>query len=440
MSVKPRGTGLGHILSNSSWLMGEQIIRLTISFALSLWLARQLGPTGFGQLSYAVTFCSIIGIFTTLGLNRILVRDLVTHADDPGHCRKLISTSLAMRLAAAGVAFTLCLMLAWRSGGREALLISWIAAGFFFNFSEYLSLYFQAREAIRPATLARLTPLLFTTGLRIALLLSDADVLLFAMMLLLEQMAGALMLLMAYRRHGVGFSAQQVDWQLARQLLHESWPEIIAGFSGLLFMRIDQVMLQHMIGAAAVGTYALASRLSELWYFMPSAIVAATFPRIIEKRADKASYLASLETLMTTLAGLSYLAVLAVYLLGAPVMHWLYGDAYHESAQILLILIWCGLFASLGLASGSWIMAEKKVALNLYRNLAGALINIPLNLVLIPTYGALGAAYATLIAMMTAYLAFDFCLPSMKDMRTVKLRALLLLPRLRRHRTAPTSR
>lgn len=421
---------MARLLRNSGWLIGEQLIRLGTGFLISLWLARQLGPAGFGSFNYAIAFTSIFAIFTTLGMSRIMVRELVAHHADPVYCSRLLSTSIAMRLPAAGVAWLACAASGWAAGGTEALLIAWVAAGFFFSAtSDSLVQYFQAREAIRHATLARLLSLLAVTGLRIALLLLEADVLYFALALLLEQMAGALAMLVTYRRFGIGLSPRHVDWTLAHSLLRESWPEIIAGFSGMLFMRLDQVMLQHMAGPEAVGAYAVATRLSELWYFIPAAIVSATYPRIIHLReSNRRSYQSSLLALMAVLAGLSYLTVAATHLLATPVIPLLFGEAYRAAAPILLIHIWCGLFIGLGLASGSWIMAERRAVLNLYRNLAGAGLNILLNLALIPVYGAIGAAYATLAAMALAYLAFDFLVPGMREVRMLKLKALLLLP------------
>lgn len=420
---------LARMLSNSGWLMGEQIVRLGTGFLVSLWLARQLGPADFGRLNYAAAFTSIFAIFTALGMSRILVRELVANQGNPAQSSRLVSTVIAARLVAAALAWLVCAGIGWQAGGTEAILIAWIAASFFFSPSDALSQYFQAHEAIRYATMARLLSFGGVTLLRVALLASQADLLYFAIAMLLEQMAGALSLLIASRHFHIDLSPRRVDWTLARQLLHESWPEIIAGVSGLLFMRLDQVMLQHMAGPDAVGVYSIATRLSELWYFIPSAIVAATYPRILHLREHNyRSYLSSLQMLMAALAGLSYLAVSATQLLAPSLIHLLFGEAYRAAAPVLLIHIWCGLFMGMGLASGSWIMAEKRVTLNLYRNMAGAVINFLLNLTLIPNYGALGAASATLVAMACAYFAFDFLVPGMKEMRILKLKALLLLP------------
>lgn len=407
--------------------MGEQMFRLLIALLVNVWIARHLGPSSFGKLSFALSFASLFGIISTLGLNRILVRELVANASDHQVITKLMSTALAMRLIAAIAMFIICIMSAWLMGEGDLLLIGFIASGFFFNASDCIELYFQSKVQAKVTARARLFSFSLVTLLRVALLLSLAGVEAFAAVTLIEYFAAACALQLTYRRQGLKFARKLIDWSLARELLRESWPEILAGFSCLLFMRLDQIMLQHLMGSKEVGAFAVAARLSEIWYFIPIAIISSTFPNIIEKKqTSHETYMQRIQALMTGLVGLSYLAVLGATFLGQPVIKLLYGQAYLDSAEILIVHIWTGVFVTLGLSSGSWIMAEKKAKLNLYRNLAGVAANIILNLLLIPTHGAIGAAYATLISIITAYLLFDLMAPSMREICQMKWRALLL--------------
>jgi O-antigen/teichoic acid export membrane protein len=135
-----------------------------------------------------------------------------------------------------------------------------------------------------------------------------------------------------------------------------------------------------------------------------------------------------LQMLMAVLCAISYIAALSATLFADPVIRLLYGALYLQSASILTVHIWSGLFVSLGLASGSWIMAEKRVRLNLYRNLSGLIANIILNLLLIPEFGALGAAYATLFSLIVAYMLFDLFVPSMREIGQGKWKAIFLIP------------
>jgi O-antigen/teichoic acid export membrane protein len=411
-------------------MMGEQVFRLLVGIGVGVWTARLLGPERFGALSYAIAFASIFGIVATLGLNRILVRELVSNASLPDTVQRLMNVVFTLRLMAAAFMYAICIMGAWLGGGQQLLLIALVAGSYFFSASDCIELYFQSRVQARIVVRARLLSFIVVTAVRVVLLISNADLVAFAAATLLEYVGAAIALQWAYRHKGMRFSGLlHPDWKFARQLLAESWPEILAGFSGLLFIRLDQVMLHYLSGPAAVGIFAVAARLSEAWYFIPSAIIASTFPNIVASRKiSSAVYMRRLQLLMAALCAISYVAVLSATLFANPVVRLLYGVPYLQSASILTVHIWSGLFVSLGLASGSWIMAEKRVRLNLYRNLSGLAANIALNLLLIPQFGALGAAYATLLSLVVAYVLFDLFVPSMREIGRGKWKAILLVP------------
>lgn len=419
---------LKKILTNSSWMMSEQIIRMLVGLFVGVWIARLLGPTQYGQLSFAISFASLFGIFATLGLNRIVIRELVKNSENSEYASVLISTVFGMRLCAAICMFVLCTLIAWLAGQGDLILIGIIAAGFLFSIFDCIELFFQSRTEARVTAVARTLAFSLITVVKIALLIAGAGLVAFALVTLIEFVFAALALWLVYRWRGFKIYFSKVDWHLASNLLGESWPEIISGFSVMLFMRIDQVMLQNMIGSKAVGVFSVATRLSEAWYFIPIALVASTFPSIVRQREiDKKNYINRIQQLMSGLVALSYMAILVTSFMAVPVISFLYGSAYSESAQILVIHIWCGLFVSLGISSGSWIMAEGMIKLNLYRTLFGAVTNLVLNFIFIPQYGVIGAAYSTLFSLMAAYLLFDFFVPSMHCMVKAKLKALFLI-------------
>ena len=410
--------------------MGEQVFRLLVGVGIGVWTARMLGPMQFGELSYAIAFAMVFGIVVTLGLNRILVRELVSNASQPDIIQRLMNTVFLLRLTVAAFMYAICILGAWLSGAEQLLLIALVAGSYFFSASDCIDLYFQSRVQSRSTVRVRLISFIVVTVVRVVLLISEADVVAFAAATLLEYIGAAIALQWVYRHQGMRFDGlRHLDRKLARKLLAESWPEILAGFSGLLFIRLDQIMLHHLNGPAAVGAFAVASRLAEAWYFIPMAIIASTFPSVVASReVNPALYMRRLQMLMAILCAISYVAILGVTLFAQPVIRFLYGEAYMQSVAILTVLIWGGLFMSLGLASGSWIMAEKRIRLNLYRNLSGLVANIVLNLLLIPEFGALGAAYATLFSLIVAYMLFDLFAPSMREIGRSKWKAIFLVP------------
>lgn len=420
--------GLRKILQNSSWMAAEQVVRMISGLFIGIWIARHLGPSDYGALSLALALSSIVGIFGTLGLTRTVVRELTLHASDETFARRMVATTLAWRLVFSVLCYvvTMAICLAFNQG--RPLLVGIVAATIAFNSFDVLDLYFQSKTASRYSVVARSISFFAFLCIKVVLLLNDANVVLFAAATTLEAMGNALALWLASHSFGIKARPHDIDMRYGWTLIAHSWPELFAGFACLVFMRIDQIMLGNMLGETAVGQYSVASRLAESWYFIPSALVASSFPAIVRQRTqDKTLYLKRIHQLMVALVAVSYLVAALVTICAPWVINTLFGSAYQDSAAILVILVWSGLFVSLGTASGSWIMAESKPVLNLTRNVFGAGANIAFNLYLIPRYGPVGAAVGTLLSLSLAYLLSDFINPQTRHIGVLKLKALLLI-------------
>jgi O-antigen/teichoic acid export membrane protein len=191
--------------------------------------------------------------------------------------------------------------------------------------------------------------------------------------------------------------------------MKDSWPLIFGGLVVMIYMRIDQMMIKEMLGERDVGLYSAAVRLSELWYVIPNVITSSLFPSIVNaKKISAALYYLRLQRLYTFLLWIALAIAVPMTFLSGWIVNVLYGEAYRGAGQILMVNIWAGVFVFMGVASGSWLASENLQKIAFYRTFAGAVINIMLNLVLIPAYGVVGAAIATVISYMFAGFLFDF--------------------------------
>lgn len=420
--------GFQRVLKNTSWMAAEQVIRLIAGLFVGIWIARHLGPGDYGALSLALSLSSLVGVFANLGLNRTVVRELTLHASDEGFARRIVASTLVWRLLFSLLCYAATILISVFFDQGNPLLVGVVAVSISFTSFDVIDLYFQSKTASRYSVLARSVSFFVFLFVKVGLLLSDSGVQVFALVSSLEAMGNALALWLASRSFGIKPSASDIDLRYGWALIMQSWPELFAGFACLIFMRIDQMMLGNMLGDGAVGQYAVASRLAESWYFIPSALVASTFPAIIRQRTqDRALYLKRIHQLMVALVGVSYVVAVIVTLLATWAIETLFGRAYESSAAILVILVWSGLFVSLGTASGSWIMAEGMPMLNFTRNVFGAVANIALNFYLIPHYGTVGAAAGTLVSLSLAYLLSDFLNQRTRHIGVLKIKALLLI-------------
>jgi O-antigen/teichoic acid export membrane protein len=179
-----------------------------------------------------------------------------------------------------------------------------------------------------------------------------------------------------------------------------------------------------MVGEEAVGIYSAALRISQAWYFVPMVIVASVFPSILEaKKHSNEKYLLRFQNLYDLMTFISVAISLLITFLADPIIRILFGNSYAEASAVLSIHIWTSIFVFLGVASGRWFIAENLQILNLQRAVLGAAINVCLNVLLIPNYGAIGAAIATMISFSISGLFFDLIQRGTREMFFMKIRS-----------------
>ena len=224
------------------------------------------------------------------------------------------------------------------------------------------------------------------------------------------------------------------DKNTAKSLLKESWPLILSGLVISLYMKVDQIMIMNMLGSIDVGEYAAAVRLSEIWYFIPVVISASLFPAILNSREiSNKLYYSRIQKLYDLMVCLAFVISISMTFMADWIVNILYGQEYNQTNGVLIIHIWSAVFVFLGVASSKWFIAEGLQLLSFYRTLCGALLNICLNLFLIPLYGIYGAAIATLASQLVASYLFNISNKHARKMFILQTKALLLPFRILRN-------
>jgi O-antigen/teichoic acid export membrane protein len=209
---------------------------------------------------------------------------------------------------------------------------------------------------------------------------------------------GAVGLVLGYHFSGGKIFSWHFSKKRAIGLLQQSWPVIFSGMAIMIYMRLDMVMLKMMKGDFEVGLYSAATRISEVWYFIPAAVVSSVSPAIIRAKDNPElfnSRLRRLFSLMTlTACGIGSIVALCAH----AIVRLLYSKSYSGAAPVLAIHVWASISVFLGVAQSPWDITKNLLTLSLYRTVAGAAINVALNMVLIPRLGAIGAAVSTVVA------------------------------------------
>lgn len=424
---------LRQIIGNTGWLFADKLMRMGVGLLVSVWVARYLGPAQFGMLSYATAFVALFGALATLGLDGIVVRELVRN---PGDSREILGSAFALRLAGGLLALLMAVaVVSWLRHGEQPLrwLVAIIAAGALFQAFDVIDFWFQANVLSKHTVMAKNAAFSVASLARVGLILSHASLILFAGVSLLEVVLGAAGLVIVYRRNN-GFPG---EWRRSagrcRRLLGDSWPLILSGFSVAIYMKIDQVMLGEMSGDRAVGIYSSAVRISEIWYFLPMIIASSVFPAVLHaKQRDEGLYIRRMQRLFSLMTAISLAIAVPMTFLSEWVVITLFGAGFAAAGPVLAIHIWASLFVFLGVAQGPWDLAENLTRLALFRISSGAVINVVLNIFLIPAYGAVGAAVATVVSQAFAAVLLNAVHAKTRGIFLAQLRSFLVFRYLKR--------
>lgn len=387
--------GFRRYFFNTSWLFAEQVLRIVAGLFVGIYVARYLGPEQFGIYSYAAAFVALFGTIARLGLDGVVVRDLVNHPDKrdvylgTAFWLKLIGALLTLGLLTIAVQFS-------SNDTTTNLYIFIIASGLAFQSFDVVDFYFQSKVLSKYVSICRLIQLGLSSALKIYFIFIQADLFWFVMVSLIDQLSLALSLAIAYWRHKDRSFFGYFDLGSAKAMLRNSWPLILSGIAISLYMRIDQIMIKEMLGEKEVGLYSAAVRLSEAWYFAPVIVTTSLFPAILNaKSLNPKLYNERLQRLYTIMIYSAVGVALPISFMAESIMVTLYGIHYQDASLVLAIHIWAGIFVALGVVNGSWFLAENLQKLSTINALMGAAVNVILNYFLIPIYGTAGVAFAT---------------------------------------------
>lgn len=389
-------------------MFADQIIRMVTGVLVGIWVARYLGPSQFGVFNYAIAFVAIFSVISKLGLDGIVIRDLVR---EPNLRDIFLGTAFWLKLV--GAVFTLgATALATQfiiNDHTTNLYIFIIASGTIFQSFEVVDFYFQSQVLSKFVSICKLTQLLFSSLIKLYLIFKGAELFWFVLVTLVDQIILSISLYLAYRYQKFGGFLRYFDLMVAKQLLKESWTLIISGFIIIIYMRIDQIMIKEMLGEKEIGLYSAATRISEVWYFIPIILTGSLFPSIINaKKVSEQLYYSRLQRLYTFMFWLAIAIALPMTFLSDWIVVFMYGEAYQKAGEVLMVQIWAGIFVFWGVASGKWFIIEGLQRYLTINTTVGAIANILLNFQLIPKYGIYGAAVATVISYAIAAFLMNF--------------------------------
>nr|WP_295873041.1 flippase [uncultured Chitinophaga sp.] len=392
------------VFENSSWLLIDKISKLFPGILVLALMARHLGPRVFGIWNYTIAFSLIMASIAVLGMDKLVIKELMAEEEESS---RVVSTVAFMRLTAALVCMGVSIFLVhlMNPGPLYLLCITFSSFTALFQSFDVMDGFYQVSNSLKSVIIPKVTVFLLFSLFKCVAIFCDAPLLTFLWLTLLELVATYVWIVGRYSLQFGPLSLRQVNLRMARRLLGDSWVLIMANLLVVLFMKIDNILLNILSTPEELGNYVVAVRISELWYALPTVVSTAMLPMLFRKKEEnKTAYLQTLGRWLRISCLISLMLATVISLSAGMLIHLLYGAAYSTAAGILRIHVWSAIPVFLMLVMVQYLFVEGKYKRYLYSNMASLIINIVINFLLIPYMGGKGAAIATVAAYFSVYI------------------------------------
>lgn len=414
--------------SNTVWLFLDQSFRLITLLFVDILVARSLGAKEFGLLSYTLALVTIVKPISTAGLEGILVQHFAS-ASSFIEREGILNRALALRLGGGILSISIVLILSFGLNSSSpatiklALILSLVSL---FQSSGAVEMLLQSQLEGKQLFGSRLVALIPSSTIKFFLAYQRASIYEFAWSNVLESFLQAFSLIIICVKKGFRIHLKEIISEKTKDLFQDSFPFIIAGLSVTLYLKVDSVMLGALSSEQEVGLYAAAARISEGLYFISTVLMSSFSPLIYKyKITNESLYRNKVHQYLGIQSAIS-MSILVIMLSSARhFIPLLYGANYEGSVSIFFIHILSLPFVFLGIAASPLFIAEGLSSYVARRSMIGAGINILFNLWLIPIFGGIGAAAATLVSYAFASFLINSFLQKTRFIFLLQLRSFI---------------
>jgi len=388
------------ILANVFWLFSDKILRYGIGLFVSIWVANYLGSARFGNYNVAMAYMYIFSAVSTLGLKGVVTRELVKYPEKEG---ELLGSAFLLTVIGSLVAFFASVLTAYVLSPNDTeglLLVAVVSGGLLFQGAQVFNYYYSAKVLSKYVVYASNSAYLASSLLKIYGIYNEQDLIFFAWVIFFDSVISSMMLSGFYFFHR---KKQLFSWRVttltAKNLLYESLPLVLAGIMVSIYMKVDQIMLKELSTEDEAGLYAVAVKLTELWYFVPVIIQSSVFPNLTKsKELGERKLLGKFAKLFSFISIFSGCVIVSTLFFGRFVLDTFFSDEYIDVLPMLYLSIFALLFVGLGTARNSYLLIKELTVYTLYFTILGAVMNVMMNWYLIPKYGGSGAAISTVVS------------------------------------------
>lgn len=389
---------VSRIAKNSLFLLFAKASDGILFFIFVICLARYLGDVVSGKYFTALAFTSFFGVLINFGLDTLLIREV---AKDKNQATKYLSSIILLKSLIAIIAFVLIYaltnLLNFPSDTSIAIYILGFSLLFTTTSRSFVSIFNAFEKMEYSAILVILGRLIFVSLSGIFLIRGYGLIPVTSVSLI----SGTIVVIIGLLFINRGFFKFKIEIDLTflKGILRTAFPFALLGILGIIYFKIDVIMLSKMKGEAVVGWYGVAHKIIEAFMIIPGSFVVALFPLMSRYyKIAQESLIFAYEKSFKYLFILGLPIAVSSTILANRIIHLFFGEVFNHSIIILQILIWAIplIFITTLLGYILFSLGEQRKLIPF--SISVTLLNVALNFLLIPKYSYIGASTATVIS------------------------------------------
>jgi PST family polysaccharide transporter len=413
------------VAGNMGWQSISSFSRIAFAIISTALLTRYLGPEIFGQYSFVLAIAGIFILFNRGGSEIVSLSYLQKSPDQEG---QIFGSILAWRLLCWVGGLIILIGSSYFLSGDKYIYILIIYLSLLFGLADTLDNFFQIIYQNKYYVISRT----FTEGLamviKIYLVMNNYELKFFIYTIALQNIIYAIIIITAYKVSQGKLPKISFSLIWLKKIAKDSIPMFLAGFIMTFYMRIDQIMISHLMNDEALGYFAPSTQIVLAFMSLTTIFTQPMQVKLLEiNKRDKNEYHNALSYYIGIITKLSYAIAIITCLTAWFLVPLAFGSEFSPTISIIMVQIWACVFGFQGAIRDREIVTQFKTSYTLLGAVLGTITNIIMNFILIPKYGAIGASIATIFSLAVTNYLTSWIIPDLRPFAKIQTKALFLM-------------
>jgi O-antigen/teichoic acid export membrane protein len=413
------------IVKNVYWAVLGKIINILSGLFVGIMVARYLGPSKYGIMNYVLSYVTIFSVISVFGLDNIEIKEL---SKKDVIIEEVLGTSFIIRVIFSVLAIVVIYLITISIEKNDYIVKYVIIYSFSILFGVFNNIrnYFTSIVLNEYIVKVEIVRTVMGSFIKLLLLLLKAPLELFLFSFVFDFILIASGYIYSYRKKVGSILKWKYKNVIAKKLINESLPLLWSSLAVIIYQQIDQVMLKFLLDNKSVGYFATASKITDLFFFIPIISAQTITPLLIKaKERDIHLYYNKRQEFVDVILWSSILISIFVSFISYWLVRYTFGIEYIQAGFVLRILIWKSVGMALAATSGQLMIIEGIHKYAVIRNVVGCFVSIIMNYLLIPSFGIIGSAYVGVLSVMFAGFLSNIMIPAYYNIMKIQIKSIV---------------